>query len=700
MGEDGGQVSLAPGTVFGKDFRIVRPLREGGMGAVYIAEQISTGKQRALKVMAAELAVDAATRERFVLEARAGSKIESDHVVEVVTAGIDEATGAPFLVMELLRGEELADAVIRLGPLPLGDVAEVLSQIGHALEQAHAQGIVHRDLKPENIFLAASRRRDVAFTAKILDFGIAKLVEDSVKKTGTQPLGTPLYMSPEQTDRKGRISPPTDVWALGLITFNLLTARDFWSADGTLSSLLREICVDPIPFATVRAGEHRARPLEPGQFPVPTLPAGFDAWFARCVNRDIDARFSNAGEAVRAFAEIVTPDAARGALVASTGPVDTAAFGATAVAPMTAPGAATAAGAMTAAPLVQTTGEKPRGTGAMIGALVGMIVLGAVLVVGYRFAAGGVSGGSASAGASASASASASPSAGAGVGAGAGASASASPGAGAGASPGCPPGMVLIESGSMVMGARDLTPDTKPTHPVTLTSFCFDLTEVTTSAYLACVTKGVCERPPEKVSWPGIKKADVELYSPLCNASKKGREEHPINCVAWSMADGFCKSRGARLPTEAEWEFAARGGKDQRTYPWGNDPPGPRHLNACGKECAKWFASHGETVGTMYDADDGYVFTAPVGSFREGAAASGAQDLAGNVSEWTADWYGKYAADAVTDPQGPATGTERVVRGGAFTSFVGDWTRPAYRWKTDPETLNHGIGFRCAAEPK
>src|SRR3954468_3661349 len=143
--------------IFGRDFKIVRPLAEGGMGAVYIADQLSTGKQRALKVMAPELAMDAGTRERFVLEARAGSKIESDHVVEVVTAGVDEETGAPFLVMELLRGEELADAAARLGPLPLGDVAEVLSQIGHALEMARLQGIVHRDLKLENIFLASSR---------------------------------------------------------------------------------------------------------------------------------------------------------------------------------------------------------------------------------------------------------------------------------------------------------------------------------------------------------------------------------------------------------------------------------------------------------------------------------------------------------------------------------------------------------------
>ena len=252
MGFDSGV--LEPGTVFGRDFKILRALRSGGMGAVYIVEQLSTGKQRALKVMNPDLAKDPATRERFVLEARAASQIDSDHVVEVVTAGVDEETSAPYLVLELLRGEELHDAQERLGALPVGDVAEVLSQVGHALERAHAMGIVHRDLKPQNIFLAASRRKDAAFTAKILDFGIAKLVADS-QKTSTQPLGSPLFMSPEQTDSKGRISPATDVWALGLITFKLLTGRDFWREAQSLPMLLREIVVDPIPFASERARE-------------------------------------------------------------------------------------------------------------------------------------------------------------------------------------------------------------------------------------------------------------------------------------------------------------------------------------------------------------------------------------------------------------------------------------------------------------
>jgi formylglycine-generating enzyme required for sulfatase activity/tRNA A-37 threonylcarbamoyl transferase component Bud32 len=683
---------LDPGAVFGRDFRIVKALRQGGMGSVYVVDQLSTGKQRALKVMAPELAMDPATRERFVLEARAASAIDSDHVVEIVTAGVDDETGAPYLVMELLRGEDLAEAAARVGPFPLGDVAEVLSQVGHALEQAHAQGIVHRDLKPDNVFLSVSRRRDVAFTAKILDFGIAKLVEDSRQKTGTQPLGTPLFMSPEQTDRRGRICPATDVWALGLIAFRLLTGKDFWAeADGSLAGLLREICVDPIPFASARAQELGA----------PALPPGFDAWFARCVNRDIDARFANAGEAVRAFLEIVPPDAPRGALtMAGGGTGELAGFNPTGP---SRPGVVyTASAAATAqvrsAPLVSSTaatvaatgGSMVQATPAPVPAKPASRVWIPIAVAGLALGAFGAYrffGGAPPAPAPAASASAATPAPRA-----AGTTSAAAPTAPAGA---CPEGMVAIAGGKMFMGARDLTPDAKPPHEVTVSRFCIDRTEVTTRAYLACADKGECERPPDKVSWPRITEEQAKRYSPFCNGGQKERGDHPINCVAWPMADNFCKKRGARLPTEAEWEFAARG-SSQRKYPWGDDPPGPKFLNACGKECAAWGEAHGDKHRTMYDADDGWVGTAPVGSFPAGASSDGVLDLAGNVWEWVADWYGPYTADPAVDPKGPATGTQRAVRGGDFFGYEPEWTRPAYRWKTDPETYNHAIGFRCA----
>ncbi|HEY4118678.1 MAG TPA: bifunctional serine/threonine-protein kinase/formylglycine-generating enzyme family protein [Byssovorax sp.] len=687
---------LEPGAVFGRDFRIVKALRAGGMGAVYIAEQMSTGKQRALKVMAPELAGDQGLRERFVLEAMAASKIDSDHVVEIVTAGVDEQTRAPYIVMELLKGEELADALTRTGALPLGDVAEILAQVGHALEQAHAHGIVHRDLKPENVFLATSRRRDVAFTAKILDFGIAKLVADS-QKTGTQPLGTPLFMAPEQTDRRGRICPATDVWALGLIAFKLLVGRDFWAeADGSLPMLLREICVEPIPFASARAREFGAEQR---------IPPGFDAWFSRCVTRDVDARFQEAGEAVRAFAELVTADAPRGVLVMQAASMS-GDISPMALTPMprslqvtpsgsTRPPAreeAALVNARTAATPGAATLESPTPKkGAPVALILGgMLVLGgAAAFFALRGGGGDATKGAPTAAPSAS-TAAMTPTA----------SASAAAPAGA-AKTTCPGGMVLIPGGNMFMGARDLPDgaDAKPPHAVSVTSFCVDKTEVTTKAYFACVDQGDCERPLEQVSWPNIKDESKKRYSPFCNANHRAEHgDHPINCVAWPMADNYCKKNKKRLPTEAEWEFAARGSK-QNKYPWGDDAPTAKHLNACGAECAKWGEANGDAKKTMYEGDDGFVGTAPVGSFPKGASAHGVLDLAGNVWEWTSDFYAPYTDQKQVDPEGPATGDKRVLRGGDFFGFDPNWASPAWRWKTDPETYNHAIGFRCVADP-
>ncbi len=295
----GGGASLAPGSVFARDYRVLRPLREGGMGSVHVVEQLSTSKLRALKLLNPSLATDPVMRERFVFEARAASRIESDHVVEVVSAGVDEPTSTPYLVMELLKGEDLSESVRRRGALPIEEVIEIFRQVGHALEQAHSQGIVHRDMKPENIFLAEGRRSGTAFTAKVLDFGVAKLVAEGVRsRSHTQPIGSPWFMAPEQTDWQGDIGPHTDVWALGLIAFHCLTGRDFWREESALAGLMREILIDAIPTAAERAKE----------LGMPNrLPAGFDLWFGKCVSRPVASRFPNAGECVRAFVQRFRP---------------------------------------------------------------------------------------------------------------------------------------------------------------------------------------------------------------------------------------------------------------------------------------------------------------------------------------------------------------------------------------------------------
>lgn len=286
-------MELSPGQIIGNDYRILQPLAAGGMGAVYVAEQLSTGKRRALKVMHRELASDAESQRRFLQEARVGALIASEHIVEVQNAGIDQGTGHPFLVMELLEGEDLQARIAR-GPLSVDEVRAIVGQLCHALGAAHDANVVHRDLKPQNIFLATRRSAAETLHVKVLDFGIAKVVESHKATAAT---GTPMWLAPEQTER-GHITCAADIWALGLVVFTMLTGGAFWRtparAGGSLVDLLREILHEPIPLATMRAAELGR-----------SLPAGFDAWFLRCMSRSPNGRFANAREAHAALVPVL-----------------------------------------------------------------------------------------------------------------------------------------------------------------------------------------------------------------------------------------------------------------------------------------------------------------------------------------------------------------------------------------------------------
>jgi formylglycine-generating enzyme required for sulfatase activity len=260
----------------------------------------------------------------------------------------------------------------------------------------------------------------------------------------------------------------------------------------------------------------------------------------------------------------------------------------------------------------------------------------------------------------------------------------------------CPEGMALVTGGRYFMGSDDDLADEKPAHNVTLRAFCMDKYEVSADAYRACSDRGDCKRAGTSNKFEGITPKDQKTYDPLCNISAPDRGKHPINCVDWSMADRFCRAAGKRLPTEAEWEFAARG-SDGRKFPWGDTKPTSKHLNACGKECVSWLKKHGaQDDGFLYPDDDGFPTTAPIGSFPMGASRWGIEDVVGNVWEWVADWYGAYAADDQADPKGPDAGKERVIRGGAWNGAYPDWVRPTFRFRSNPETRSHGIGFRCA----
>jgi len=270
----------------------------------------------------------------------------------------------------------------------------------------------------------------------------------------------------------------------------------------------------------------------------------------------------------------------------------------------------------------------------------------------------------------------------------------------------CPGDMTLVAGGRFMMGSNDSSYSLwQPAHPVTVDTVCIDRDEVTADKYKTCVDKGACGRPDPVPSYPksaGTSDEDHEryrqAYAEMCNFGKEGRGDHPINCVTWAMADAYCKAQGRRLPTEAEWEYAARG-RDSRKYPWGEERGDARHMNGCGAECARWQKEKGVPMTPqMYEADDGFVGTAPVGRFPEGKTKLGANDFVGNVWEWTADWYETYKPEEVVNPKGALAGDRKAIRGGDFNGGTDHCLNPAYRHHQLATASSHGIGFRCAMD--
>ncbi len=268
----------------------------------------------------------------------------------------------------------------------------------------------------------------------------------------------------------------------------------------------------------------------------------------------------------------------------------------------------------------------------------------------------------------------------------------------------CPEGMALVPAGTFRMGSaaddKDADADEKPARDVTLKAYCLARTEVTVAEYARCVAEpregARCSPASTTVVSRGLSPADVIFWSKFCNAGHADRGAHPVNCVDWQQASTYCKWAGGRLPTEAEWERAARG-DDGRKYPWGNEPPSATRLNACGAECARSAAALGrKDKKTMFEGDDGAETTAPAGGYPAGASVFGVLDLAGNVWEWTADGYAPYEPSRTIDPLhegGPA----RVVRGGHWLNANPGSPRAANRESRPEEKRLEDVGFRCAA---
>jgi eukaryotic-like serine/threonine-protein kinase len=263
------------------------------MGAVYEVIHLETERRRALKVMHAHFADSPDFRERFKREARVAAQIDSDYIVDVFDAGVDDATKMPFLAMELLRGEELARILKRVVRMAPNDVVSSLYQTSLALDRTHKAGVVHRDLKPENIFLC--ERDDGPPQIKVLDFGIAKFATSAKGAAGqaTNSVGTPLYMAPEQFLPGAEVTPAADIYALGLLAYTLLVGTDYWheelDRDDNVFAFALIAMKGPIEPPSVRAMRVAAMPLPPA----------FDDWFRKATAVSAAARFPTASEAVR-----------------------------------------------------------------------------------------------------------------------------------------------------------------------------------------------------------------------------------------------------------------------------------------------------------------------------------------------------------------------------------------------------------------
>ena len=269
--------------------RLTRPLNEGGMGAVWVAEHLALRTQVVVKFITGELSGNADALARFEREAAAASQVKSPHVVQTFDHGTT-ADGLPYIVMELLEGEELGDYLDRQGRMSPKDVVALVSQLGKALDRAHAKGIVHRDIKPNNIFLTGGESGE--FFVKLLDFGIAKGVDmpkiDSATRTGAV-MGSPFYMSPEQIVGAKEVGAKSDLWAVGVVAFECLTGTRPFEAE-TMGALAIQIHGGPIPKPSDRYA---------------SLPAGVDAWFAKACARDPEGRFSSAKEMADALGRAV-----------------------------------------------------------------------------------------------------------------------------------------------------------------------------------------------------------------------------------------------------------------------------------------------------------------------------------------------------------------------------------------------------------
>jgi formylglycine-generating enzyme required for sulfatase activity len=604
-------------------YTLTAHLGSGAMGDVYQATDSQTSQTVAVKALDRKLTLDPDMVERFRREGEALRQLRHRHIVSFIDTFQHE--GQQVIVMECVSGGNLHQ-LIKRGPLPVEQTCRLTLELCDALTQAHHLQIVHRDIKPENVLMSQDG------TPKLTDFGLARLVSEGTRLTGTgTQIGTPFYMSPEAWQGQP-LDAQADIWSLGILLYEMLTGDVPFGGD-TLIAVMNQVLTAPLPdLKKLR----------------PETPPALVKIVRRMLERDKTRRYQSVRQ-VAVDVEQVTA-----------APTATAPVGGAITRPYRPPVGA------------RMPGLSPLGW-VVVAAVVGVIIC----VVG---ASSGPLGAKLRGRATQTLPASPLPRATQ------LAPATATvrlrptgapptntppppetpvrptppPGNNIGdAWPSLADGMTLlyVPAGDFLMGSTDSDSQAdgneKPQHTVYLDAFWIDQTEVTQGMYAKCVVAGKCDKA-------------------MCSV---GGDNHPAICVNRNDAENYCAWARRRLPTEAEWEKAARGA-DGRLYPWGNQAPNE----------------------TLANFNQNVKETTDVGKYPAGASPYGALDMAGNLFEWVADWYAAdyYQYSPSRNPAGPETERSRVLRGGSWNSKA-EYVRAAMRTRDQPIVTDYNYGFRCAA---
>jgi serine/threonine protein kinase len=641
------------GTILDGRYRLDGLIGEGGMGDVYRATHVRLETEFAVKLLKPEFVANQTAIKRFGLEAKAAGRIHHPNAIRVTDFGVTPER-IVFLVMELVHGDSLRKMLREEGAVDYIRTVNIVRQICGAVEAAHRSGVIHRDLKPDNIIIEKTHYSE---RVKVLDFGIAKLKETKPSGFLTQAgmiIGTPQYMSPEQCQSKP-LDPTSDIYSIGIILYEMLSGQVPFDADATLDIVFKQLHDIPRPLQEVspRTPEILAQVVMRSLLKNPEerqqsaaqlsddLKAAVESLGEKSslaatdtlVYRPITVPGIDAETVMEPPALLTDPQqdiptaAGRKTSVLSRQSQETELAGAKSIAggvdgvatPVRIPTPETK---LYADQTVQTgspvTGSRPNWM--IPAAVVAVLLLGGLL---YYYLS----------------------------------SDSKKPGPPPGPSAAAvPEGMVKITGGKFMMGRNDGEPEEGPAHEVEVQSFLLDETEVTNQAYKAFID-ATSRRAPKDWKFNGS-------YEP-------GEGRYPVSHVTWEDAAAYAKWAGKRLPTEAEWEYAARGGKEGRLYSWGNE----------------WQAG-------FANVDRIVAKPSAVRSFEKDRSVFGVFDLNGNVSEWVQDNFTE-TYSAKPDSR------FRVYRGGNFLDAPERSTNSSRWWDFPadiPDDQILRVGFRCAKD--